>query len=125
MVRLAIGAMFLILNAGQLVCATSSTVSTINLPFSGSVAVTDAEGNIYMAGAASPGLQVTRGAAQTQPGGGTCMESAAFIGLIPEPCPDAYIAKVHVSSNTCAAVGYSKPTSPSSGTMTAQTNWEI
>jgi hypothetical protein len=102
MVRLAIGAVFLILGAEQLVCA--STVSTVDLSFSGSVAVTDAEGNIYIAGAALPGLQVTGGAAQTQPGGGTCMVSASFIGLVPEPCPDAYVSKVRVSGNTSSVV---------------------
>src|SRR2546429_6623694 len=104
MVRLAIEAVLLILGAEQLLCAPSSTVSTVNLRFSGSVAVTDAEGNIYMAGAALADLQVTRGAAQTQPGGGTCMVSASLIGLVPEPCPDAYGSKVRVSGSTSSVV---------------------
>src|SRR5437870_200803 len=103
MVRLAIGASVLILSAGQFVCAASSTVSTVNLPFLGQT-VADAEGNIYIFGGSPSGLQVTRGAAQTQPGGGTCMYPSGFIGLVPEPCPDAYVAKVHVSGNTSSVV---------------------
>ena len=57
-----------------------------------------------MAGAALPDLQVTRGAAQTQPDGGTCMVSTGFIGRVPEPCPDAYVSKVRVSGNTSSTV---------------------
>src|ERR1700733_2494726 len=42
---------------------------------------------------------VTAGAAQTQPGGGTCYWETGFIGPVPLPCTDAHIVKVDPQGN--------------------------
>lgn len=93
----------LMVTAGALACALSgmaaaqsvpASITTINQPTSGQ-AVFDAAGNVYYA---SPG-PVTAGAAQTQPGGGTCYVATGFIGDVPVPCPDAGVVKVDPSGN--------------------------
>jgi Beta-propeller repeat len=71
-----------------------ASITTVNQPTSGR-AVFDSAGNVYYA---SEG-PVTSGAAQTQPGGGTCHVATGFIGDVPEPCPDAGIVKVDPSGN--------------------------
>jgi len=52
-------------------------------------------GNIYVTGAgAGMPVAVTPGAAQTNPGGGTC-----FLGQFPDACPDAYVGKADPAGN--------------------------
>jgi uncharacterized protein (TIGR03437 family) len=65
--------------------------TTIQQPGSGQAAF-DVQGNAYFFGG-----PVTAGAAQTQPGGGTCSEATGFIGDIPAPCPDVSVIKVDPS----------------------------
>ena|ERR1022692_2298072 len=71
-----------------------ASITTINQPSSGQ-AVFDGVGNRYYV---SPG-PVTPGAAQTQPGGGTCYVASGFIGDVPEPCPDTGVVKADPSGN--------------------------
>jgi uncharacterized protein (TIGR03437 family) len=70
-----------------------ASITTIDQPTSGP-AVFDAAGNVYYLGG-----PVTPGAAQTQPGGGTCFFATGFIGSIPGPCSDAHIVKVDPAGN--------------------------
>jgi uncharacterized protein (TIGR03437 family) len=67
-------------------------ITTVNLPFFGP-AIFDAAGNSYSTG----GGTVTAGAAQTQPGGGSCVLVGRF--PIPGPCTDATIVKADASGN--------------------------
>jgi uncharacterized protein (TIGR03437 family) len=71
-----------------------ASITTIDQPTYGQ-AVFDAAGNVYYASSGP----VTPGAAQTQPGGGTCYEATGFIGDIPVPCSDAGVVKVDPSGN--------------------------
>jgi uncharacterized protein (TIGR03437 family) len=73
--------------------SSPATITTIDQPTSGS-AVFDAAGNVYYLNG-----PVTPGAAQTQPGGGTCFYSTGFIGSIPGDCPDAHIVKLDPAGN--------------------------
>jgi uncharacterized protein (TIGR03437 family) len=67
-------------------------ISTIQQPTAGH-AVFDASGNAYYLSG-----QPTAGAAQTQPGGGTCIgEAGGRIGVV--PCSDAVVIKVAPSGN--------------------------
>src|SRR5438132_14360830 len=66
-------------------------ISTIQQPTAGH-AVFDASGNAYYLSG-----QPTAGAAQTQPGGGTCIGEAGRIGVV--PCSDAVVIKVDPSGN--------------------------
>src|ERR1700683_4219024 len=70
--------------AGAAAQSVPASITTINQPTSGR-GVVDLVGNVYYV---SPG-PVTSGAAQTQPGGGTCYVATGFIGDVPDPCPDA------------------------------------
>ena len=81
---------FVSVAAAQMVPAS---ISTINQPSFGH-AVFDTARNVYYFGG-----PVSAGAAQTQPGGGTCYVATGFIGSIPEPCPDVQIVKVDPSGN--------------------------
>jgi uncharacterized protein (TIGR03437 family) len=70
-----------------------ASIITIDQPTSGA-AVFDVAGNLYYLNG-----PVTPGAAQTQPGGGTCSLPAFMGGTIPGPCPDARIVKVDPAGN--------------------------
>jgi uncharacterized protein (TIGR03437 family) len=54
----------------------------------------DPAGNIYVVGSATQGLTTTDGAYQLAPAPGTCY-SGAGVGLIPGPCPDAFVMKLN------------------------------
>jgi uncharacterized protein (TIGR03437 family) len=81
-------AVILAVAGGLLAQPSAATITTIDQPTSGP-AVFDAGGNVYYLNG-----PVTPGAAQTQPGGGTCFYAIGFIGSIPGACPDAHIMKV-------------------------------
>ena len=73
------------------------SLSTINLPASLtyiSATAFDSDGNVYFTGETTGSLPVTAGAAQSTFGGGMCTYSFIVPG-IPEPCPDAFAAKVN------------------------------
>jgi uncharacterized protein (TIGR03437 family) len=73
----------------------AASITTTPQPVSGP-AIFDAAGNLYYFGGSGP---VTAGAAQTENGGGTCYVATGFIGPVPVPCPDAYVAKLDTSGN--------------------------
>src|ERR1700682_890429 len=91
----ALGLIALILVSAACAIAKSApaSISTIPRP-SGARPFFDASGNTYYLSG-----QPTAGAAQTQPGGGTCF-IPGFHGIpIPAPCPDASVMKVAPSGN--------------------------
>ncbi len=91
-------ALGLFLAPGLFAQPTAGSITTHGLPFQASSMFIDASGNVYTTGS-SNGNNVAPGAAQTQPGGGTCLVD---IGIGPEgfaPCPDAYIAKADANGN--------------------------
>jgi uncharacterized protein (TIGR03437 family) len=68
------------------------------LPSTGTPPVIDSAGNVYVVNHYVPGsdqVQITPGAAQTQPGGGTCVIGPATNG----PCQSAYIGKMDANGN--------------------------
>ena len=60
--------------------------------------VVDGAGNLYSTTTVRPPAQTTPGAAQPQPGGGTCYITLPF-SSIPAPCYSAYIAKTDAAGN--------------------------
>ena len=84
-----------ILVAASLYAQTSAgSIATQPIPVFGA-SVIDPAGNVYSIGFGP----VTPGAAQTQPGGGTCYFATGYIGSIPTPCSDAYVGKVDAAGN--------------------------
>lgn len=83
----------LVLCVGGAAQPTPASLQTSSLQ-TGGPAVFDSAGNSYYLSG-----PVTAGAAQTQPGGGVCNLAAGFLGPIPEPCSDAYAAKVDPKGN--------------------------
>lgn len=74
----------------------SASITSTPQPVSGA-AIFDAAGNLYYFGGSGP---VTKGAAQTQNGGGTCFPgSPGGPFSAPQPCPDAWVAKVDTSGS--------------------------
>jgi hypothetical protein len=69
---------------------SAGSIVTHSLPAFGP-SIFDSAGNAYTTGTYAVGNSepVTPGAAQTQPGGGTCTINAFPVGPIPVPCPDA------------------------------------
>ena len=95
--------------------APSLSIARVNLPTSPpagpstyvstyvSAMTADSQGNIFLAGVAFSGFPATPGAAQVQPGGGTCtiLVPSLFFSIPRQlPCPDAFVAKVRISGNT-------------------------
>src|SRR5437879_4895676 len=75
--------------------------------------VIDMAGNVYSTGNAGLNqVVITSGAAQTQPGGGTCVTPGGGIGpgIIDRPCIDAYITKQDAAGNTVFATYLGGPT---------------
>jgi len=68
----------------------------------------DAAGNLFFAGAGA--ITPTPGAAQVQPGGGTCPISTPFGGMIQARCLDAYIEKLDATGNVVFATLLGGPT---------------
>ena len=85
-------AVLLTTHAGRCAGAVPS-LSVVNLPTSGTAMAADTQGNIFLTGIAV-GLPVTSGAAQGQPGGGTCFLLVNNTIGVPVPCTDAFAAKV-------------------------------
>jgi hypothetical protein len=53
---------------------------------------------------------VTPGAAQTQPGGGTCGITGTYPGVISGPCTDVYLGKVDAAGSLVYATYLGGPT---------------
>jgi Beta-propeller repeat len=88
-----------------------ASMTTVSQPTSGS-AIFDQSGNTYYLNG-----PVTPGAAQTQPGGGTCTIEAYPAGAIPEPCPDAGIVKVDPAGNVVYGTLLGGPTADSGSAL--------
>ncbi len=88
-----------------------ASMTTVSQPTSGS-AVFDASGNTYYLGGA-----VTSGAAQTQPGGGSCTIEAYPVGLVPVACPDAGVVKVDPAGNVVYGTLLGGPTADSGSAL--------
>jgi uncharacterized protein (TIGR03437 family) len=78
--------LLLVFAASALGESVPASISTISQPSPGH-AVFDASGNTYYLSG-----QPTAGSAQTQPGGGNCIEEAGRLGVV--PCSDAMVIKV-------------------------------
>jgi hypothetical protein len=96
------------------------SIPTIPLPISGP-AVFDSLGNTYY----YTGGSVTPGAAQTQPGGGTCPVEEYPIGAQPMPCPDAYIAKVDPEGNLVYGTLLGGPTGDSGSALAVDSGGNV
>jgi uncharacterized protein (TIGR03437 family) len=96
-----------------------ASISTIKQPSSGH-AVFDVSGNTYYFGG-----QPTAGAAQTQPGGGTCFVATGTIGSIPEPCPDVSVIKVDPSGNQIWGTLLGGPTADYGTALAIDTNGNV
>jgi uncharacterized protein (TIGR03437 family) len=80
----------------------AGSIATRPAPFAATVV--DGSGNLYTAGTVLAGAYTpTSGAAQTQPGGGTCGTATAFFGVVPGPCSDAFIMKQDATGKTVFA----------------------
>ena len=94
-----------------LICLTAQSsvaqITTRQLPLAG-MNTMDAAGNLFFAGAG--GIRPTPGAAQVQPGGGTCTISTPFGGMIQAPCLDAYVEKLDATGNVVFATLLGGPT---------------
>lgn len=93
LIRLKCVAVLLIATMSAAAQSVPASIVTIDQPTSGQ-AVFDAAGNVYYLSTLT-----TQGAAQTQPGGGTCYFNTGYIGPVPEPCSDAGVAKVDSAGN--------------------------
>jgi len=85
-------------NAPSISIVPITLAATNSGPTAPNAMAVDPQGNIYLAGIAYPPFPTTPGAAQTQPGGGTCYINGAIF-LLPVLCPDAFVAKVELSGN--------------------------
>ena len=79
----------------------AGNIATHSVLISGPSAV-DGAGNVYATTSIIPPAMTTSGAAQTQPGGGTCYITIPFSSY-PSPCYNAYIAKSDPSGSTVFA----------------------
>ena len=80
----------------------AGSIKTYTLSLPRGPSAVDVAGNIYSTTSVMPPATTTPGAAQTQPGGGTCSLIVPPAGY-PAPCYQAYIAKSDGSGNTVFA----------------------
>jgi len=97
------------------------SISVHGLPMYGATAI-DRAGNVFMTGTGGP---VTSGAAQTQPGGGTCYDIYFHGGLFPGPCSDASIVKVDPSGKTVFGSLLGGPTNDTGTAITADASGNV
>lgn len=94
-----------------------ASISTIQQPTAGH-AVFDASGDTYYLSG-----QPTTGAAQTQPGGGSCIGEAGRIGVV--PCPDAVVIKADPSGNQIWGTLLGGPTADTATALAIATNRNV
>jgi uncharacterized protein (TIGR03437 family) len=94
-----------------------ASISTIQQPTAGH-AVFDASGDSYYLSG-----QPTTGAAQTQPGGGSCVGEAGRIGVV--PCPDAVVIRVDPSGNQVWGTLLGGPTADTATALAIGTNRNV
>ncbi len=92
-------------------------ISKIQQPTAGH-AVFDASGDTYYLSG-----QPTAGAAQPQPGGGTCIGEAGTIGVV--ACPDAVVIKVDPSGNQTWGTLLGGPTADTATALAIATNGNV
>ncbi|HWB86083.1 MAG TPA: SBBP repeat-containing protein [Bryobacteraceae bacterium] len=87
---------------------TKLTPAADKIVYSESFAVTasglaaDSQGNVYLTGSAGDDFVTTPGAYQPQLAPGTC-HGGAGVGLIPFPCPDAFVMKLRADGSVAYA----------------------
>lgn len=102
----------------------AASIATHALPVPGSFI--DSAGNVYTAGSVvGTGLPVTPGAAQTQPGGGTCGFAPGSIIAAPLSCSDAYLAKTDASGKLIFGTLLGGPTGDSATALTVDSAGNI
>jgi len=112
-------ALILVSAASAIAQSAPASISTIPQP-SGARPFFDASGNTYYL----PG-QPTAGAAQTQPGGGTCSIPDSHGFPIPAPCPDASVMKVDPSGNQTWGTLLGGPTADNGTALAIDTNGNV
>jgi len=112
-------ALILVSAASAIAQSAPASISTIPQP-SGARPFFDASGNTYYL----PG-QPTAGAAQTQPGGGTCSIPDSHGFPIPAPCPDASVMKVDPSGNQTWGTLLGGPTADHGTALAIDTNGNV
>ena len=112
-------ALILVSAASAIAQSAPASISTIPQP-SGARPFFDASGNTYYLSG-----QPTAGAAQTQPGGGTC-SIPGFGGVpIPAPCRDASVMKVDPSGNQTWGTLLGGPTADNGTALAIDTNGNV
>jgi uncharacterized protein (TIGR03437 family) len=111
--------LILVLAASALAQSAPASISTIPQP-SSDRPFFDASGNTYYLSG-----QPTAGAAQTQPGGGTCSIPGWRGILIPAPCPDASVMKVDPSGNQIWGTLLGGPTADNASALAIDTNGNV
>src|SRR5471030_2985900 len=112
-------ALILVSAASAIAQSALASISTIPQP-SGARPFFDASGNTYYLSG-----QPTAGAAQTQPGGGTC-SIPGFGGVpIPAPCRDASVMKVDPSCNQTWGTLLGGPTADNGTALAIDTNGNV
>jgi uncharacterized protein (TIGR03437 family) len=107
--------LILVFAASAFAQSVPASISTIQQPNSDHPFF-DASGNTYFLGG-----QPTAGAAQTQPGGGTCF-SVTSLGIpISLPCPDARVMKVDLSGNQIWGTLLGGPTADTGSALAVDT----
>lgn len=94
-------------------------ISTVDQPGSGH-AVFDVSRNSYYFGG-----QPTDGAAQTQPGGGTCFVATGMIGSVPTPCPDVSVVKADPAGNPIWSTLLGGPTADTGTALAIDTDGNV
>jgi uncharacterized protein (TIGR03437 family) len=112
-------ALILVFAASAAAQSVPAGIRTINQPGVGH-AVFDLSRNTYYLGG-----QPTAGAAQTQPGGGTCFLATGFIGSVPTPCPDVSVIKVDPSGNQIWGTLLGGPTEDTATALAIDTNGNV
>jgi hypothetical protein len=80
----------------------AGSIKTYSFSLPQGPSVVDAAGNVYSTTSVMPPATTTPGAAQTQPGGGSCLVLVPIVGFL-APCYNAYVVKSDASGNTVFA----------------------
>ena len=117
---LRLAALVLVFAASVIAQSVPASISTIQHPGAGPVF--DASGNAYYLSLSG---KPTAGAAQTQPGGGTCFSVTPGGIPISAPCPDAAVMKVDPSGNELWGTLLGGPTSDTATALAIEANGNV